>query len=242
MAANRSGDETMAAFVGHLRRLKCEGCNLLVIGEGPGRLFARASAQMLGGGEARRYRALAVIERSAASARQRLPDDTGSKSDSATVVTRIQPARSTAAEESETDDEYDRARTDPSAVPERRVESETLAALGTELEEAIETFDARADGLKPAQLRLCVDSLAPLIDDYDEAELRAFLHRVTDRVRKYDGMAHYVLAEPYESEVVQRLEPAFDAVVELQPSDGDAPGRERWHLPDEDVTMPWLPV
>lgn len=242
MATDRSRDETMAAFVGHLRRLKTEGCNLLVVGEGPERLFARASSQMLGDGETRRYRALAVTEGSAAVARRRLPDAADSLADTTAIVTQDEFTRSAAVDETEAAVERGRTSADElPPVPERRVESGGLAALRDELDDAISAFDARADGLSPAQLRVGVDSLAPLADRHDEAELRRFLRLLGERVREYDGMAHYVLAEPYESDRVQRLAPDFDAVVELRTT-GDAAGQERWHLPDEDVTMPWLPL
>ncbi|MFC4549480.1 MULTISPECIES: DUF7504 family protein [Halorussus] len=233
-------DEEMAAFVGRLSRLKAEGCSLLVVGEGPERLFARASAQMLGDAGTGRYRALAVTDAAAESVRRRLPREADSPAETATVLVYGDGVRSAASRDAGPDVRRGPAGELAATVPERRVESTDLGALRAELEDVVETFDRRADGLLPAQLRVGVDSLSPLVERHGEAELRRFVGRVGERVRDCAGMAHFVLPEPYESDLVGRLAGEFDSVVELRTTDGG--GEERWHVPDEGLTMPWIPL
>ncbi|MFC7177601.1 DUF7504 family protein [Halosegnis marinus] len=115
-----------------------------------------------------------------------------------------------------------------------------LAALGDAVAGLVDDAERAAGGLAPAQFRLCVDSLRPLVEEYDERELFRFLHAVTADVRAARGMAHYHLPLGYDAETARTLAPLFDAVVEVR--DGDSGPRQRWHLDDAGVGTEWLPL
>jgi hypothetical protein len=104
-------------------------------------------------------------------------------------------------------------------------------------------FDRQADGLRPAELRVGVDSLGALFEHYEESVVRRCLRLVTGYVRDYSAMGHYVLAEPFESDRVQSLITEFDAVVEVRavdPMTHDHDAEERWHVAEYDLTTDWF--
>lgn len=93
-------------------------------------------------------------------------------------------------------------------------------------------------GLEPARLRVCVDSLRPMLDDHDRPTVTGFLETVTGHVSDAGGMGHYHLAVAIDDPRVEALAPLFDAVVEVR---ADADGTvHRWHLDDPDLTTDWI--
>lgn len=236
-------DENLTLFQSRLGQLKREGCNLLVVGDAPRELFTRASESMLGDPDARRWRVFGRTDATPESVRNRLPAASVAprpQSETTQIVSHpIAPQRTTDAAETTTH------------IPEVTVSDTGLSGFRSELLEAIEQFNARSH--RPAEVRLSVDSLAPLLDCYDREAVRRFLRTVTDRVYDWNAMAHYVLPVAYDSDRCQRLVDEFDAVVELrttseqadeQSSFDDSPrsyhAQERWHLPESDATMPWV--
>lgn len=229
-------------FLDVLQSLKADGCNLLVVGDAPRRLFTEASGSLLGGVDERRYRLLAITDASPQSVVERLPDPVETLeplAETTEIINHASPPRSIAdAGESVQAPSLDE-------LSERRIADPKLAGLQAELAESMAAFDRRAGGLAPAQLRVGVDSLGSLFEHYDEEVVRRCLQVVTGYVRDYDAMGHYVLTEPYESEQVQRFVDEFDAVVELRPVDptrGDHDAEERWHVPSRGLTTEWLPL
>lgn len=101
----------------------------------------------------------------------------------------------------------------------------------------IEAVRADADGLDPAELRVCVDSLDALLATHDEERVFRFLHGLSGSVRDAGAMCHVHLPTSVDAEPVETLEPLFDAVVEIR-----AVGRpqQRWHVPDEGFSTGWL--
>ena len=235
-----SDDE--ARFLDVLEQLKVDGCNLLVVGDAPRQLFTEASAGLLGGTDETRYRLLAITDASSRSVVERLPDPEetpGTLAETTEVVNHASPPRSVV-----------EADGSPEAPPltdisERRVVDPQLAGLQADLAEAMAAFDRRAGGLDPAQLRVGVDSVGALVENYDADVVRRCLRVVTGYVRDYDAMGHYVLTEPYGSDRAERLAGEFDAVVEIRAVDGakrDHHAEERWHVPSHDLTTDWLPL
>ena len=233
-----SPDEDLATFQSRLRRLKREGCNLLVVGDAPRELFAQASESMLGDADARRWRVFGLTDATPESVRDRLPAASATPrplSETTKLVTHPVGSQRTTDAANPTGP----TTTVPgAAIPEVTVEDTDLAEFGRELCSTIETFGARS--YRPAEVRLSVDSLAPLLDCYDREEVRRFLRSVGSCVRDWNAMAHYVLPVAYDSEQCQRLADEFDAVVELRTTSECA--EERWHLPSSDATMPWVPL
>ncbi|MFC7080147.1 DUF7504 family protein [Halorussus caseinilyticus] len=231
-----------ARFLDVLRELKADGCNLLVVGDAPRRLFTEASGGLLGGTDEPRYRLLAVTDASAQSVVERLPDPeemAGTFTEMTEIINHASPPRSVvdAGGQSEA----------PSldALSERRVVDPQLAGLQAEIAESMAAFNRHAGTLSPAQLRVGVDSLGALFEHYDENVVRRCLQVVTGYVRDYDAMGHYVLTEPYDSTRVERLAGEFDAVVEVRAVDSEKHNHhaeERWHVPSHDLTTNWLPL
>jgi hypothetical protein len=234
-AETGSPDADFTAFRAALRRFKREGCNLLVVGDAPREVFTRASATMLGDADTPRWRVFALTDASPESVYERLQtaDSTPRPlSETTRIVNHAIPPRPIT----------DTAGTAVATVPEVTVGDVNLEGFETELCEAVAEFGARSNG--PAQVRVAVDSLAPLLDHYDFEVVRRRLREVGQRVRDHDAMAHYVLPEAYDGDRCRRLADEFDAVVELRTpaEDADHAAEERWHLPEADGTMPWVPL
>lgn len=227
-------DEEFADFHSALRRLKSDGCNLLVVGDPPRSVFTRASETMLGDPDARRWRVFALTDATPESVYDRLPTASAtphSPAETTKVVNHALPPRPIT-------DDVDQS---VATIPEISVSDANLAGLRSELCDAIDDFGVRSR--RPAEVRVAVDSLAPLLDHYEFEVVRRCLRTVGERVHEHAAMAHYVLPEPYDSQRCQRLAGEFDAVIELQtaPEGRDAP-EERWHLPGWDAPTPWVPL
>lgn len=234
--ASQEGDLT--AFFNLLNEYKATGCNLLVVGDAPRSVFTRASSRLLGDERALRYRLLAVTDAAPRSVTDRLPDpDATPRPLSAT--TRIlnhagSPRSVTATAPSESD-----------GIEETCVADPELAGLRSGLVDAIDEVAAEADGLRPAELRVGVDSLDPLLEQYGEDVVERCLDRVGERVDDHDGMAHYVLARGYDTDPVQSLVPTVDAAIELRtvnPGEYGHDALQRWHVPQRDITTEWAPL
>lgn len=235
--------EDLAAFQSKLGRLKREGCNLLVVGDAPRELFTEASASMLGDADARRWRVFGLTDATPESVHNRLPATSVAprpRSETTKMVSHpIASQRTTDAAEATAN------------VPKVTVSETGLSGFRSELLDATEQFSTQSH--RPAEVRLSVDSLIPLLDRYDRENIRQFLQTVTDRIHDWNAMAHYVLPMAYDSDRCQSLVDEFDAVIELRTTsertdDGDSSGNssesyqaeERWHLPESGATMPWV--
>lgn len=114
----------------------------------------------------------------------------------------------------------------------------TLVELGEQVSADITEAAAAVD--EPAALRLCIDSLLPLVDATDDRQVFRLLHPVLAESRRASAMAHVHLPVERSAFLVALYRPLFDAVVELRVRDGLAD--QRWRLDDADVTTEWLPV
>jgi hypothetical protein len=120
------------------------------------------------------------------------------------------------------------------------VDSEFLSALGLNFLEVVDEIEAEGGGLEPAQLRVCFDSVRPLLERHRSETVFRLLHVLTSRIRGKNGMGHFHLPLPRDNEYVRILGPLFDAVVEVRTTDGTV--EQRWHLRDGDVTSDWIAV
>ncbi|WP_266076986.1 DUF7504 family protein [Haladaptatus caseinilyticus] len=116
--------------------------------------------------------------------------------------------------------------------------SGSLPRLGITVSECIDEFERERGELASGELRVCFDSLAPLLADHDQESVFRFLHILTARVRNVNGMAHFHLPGQMDSAIVNTLAPVFDAVVEVRMRGGQA--EQRWKLVQQDVTTDWL--
>lgn len=215
-----------ASFARALASLKRRGSNLLLVGPAYESAHLPASRRLMGDADSPRERLLVLTDHDAAR-EARLPEG----AEPVRTVEHRSLTRSAA--------------TRPARSPSPRSPSgpdgeahDALVALGNEVAEEIEAADERVDGLEPGQLRLCVDSLAPVVEEYDRERVVAFLHALTRDVDRVNGMGHYHLPASPDAEVVEFLEPLFDAVIELRVGE-DGP-QQRWRLTDGRGSTDWL--
>ncbi|RZH67469.1 DUF7504 family protein [Natrinema altunense] len=114
----------------------------------------------------------------------------------------------------------------------------SLGTLGIEIVETIGEFDDSADGLAPSALRVCVDSLVPLLQEHDAETVFRLLQLTTSRVDQACGMGHYHLPLGPDHDAVNLLEPMFDAVVTVRSRNGT--DEQQWYLREADTTTDWL--
>ena len=129
---------------------------------------------------------------------------------------------------------------DLGGIPVRRLDSTDLSELGTTIADEIGAFERATGGFAPSELRLCFDSLLPLIDEHDQEHVFRFLHVLSGLVRDANGQAHFHLPIDVDDPAVRTLAPVFDAVVELGIDRGEP--RQRWHLRGVGRTSEWLPL
>lgn len=113
-----------------------------------------------------------------------------------------------------------------------------LGTLGIEIVETIDEFADAADGFAPSELRVCVDSLVPLLQEYDAEAMFRLLHMATSRVDKACGMGHYHLPLGSDHDAVNLLEPMFDAIVTVRSRDGT--DEQQWSLREAEATTDWF--
>ena len=222
MAAEPDPSDETVAFTSALARLKREGSNLLVVGASSDAAHDEACDRFLGDEIGDRRRTFVSTERGSC-----VPEKVHRDAD---VINYESPTRSAAATTGTTDG--------PELPTDDGIAG--LSELGSAIVDSIQSADADAGGLEPAQFRLCLDSMRPLLEEHAERELFRFLHAVTNEVRAADGMGHYHLPVTYGSDTVRTLEPLFDAVVKVR--SGPDGAQQRWHLRDVDVDSDWLPL
>lgn len=128
----------------------------------------------------------------------------------------------------------------PDDVEETVVGPQLLSTLGTAVIDAIDELESE-HALDPGELRLCFDSVTPLLREHKSQTVFRLLHMVTSRTRQSDGMGHFHLPLDRDSDYVRLLEPLFDAVVEVRRNDADEDRLEqRWHLRDRDADTGWV--
>lgn len=259
----RDGDasdtESALSLARILRTLKRRGSNLLVVGLTSDEGYGRVCGRMLGDDTAGpRRRLLVVTGADSASVAERARHAQRPPAGTARYITYAASARSASDEQSPrapADDERagkenagdegqsrdenggDGEETLPAS---RHVEASRLADLGDAIVAEIDAIEAESDGLVPAELRVCLDSLTPLLDAHDRDDVVRFLDRVTTRVKAAHGMGHVHLPVARDWDAVADFEESFDAVVELRVERGRT--QQRWHLRDASVTSDWFSV
>lgn len=211
-------------FVRRLGRLKTTGCNLLLVGRVPDDVLATASRKLLGDDTQHRLRLFVLTDAERATVRERLTARNGQTSAADAVLAYA------------SDDPP--ALADEDATVRADIDGD-LAALTAAIDEEIAAMDAAAGGLEPAQLRVCFDSLEPLVADHGVRAVASFLDDVTDRVDEANGMAHYVLPVERDHRTVARLDSTFDATIEYRTAEN---GQERWHFPGSELSTGWFPL
>ncbi|WP_276254092.1 DUF7504 family protein [Halomontanus rarus] len=218
-----------ATFAQALGTLKQKGSNILLVGSGASEAHGATCRRLLGDTndhERSRYRLFVVTERpccSHESEEERAHGDDADENSTTRVITRSAD---------------DRKRTEAHSSAESVVGTELLSPLGSEIIETVNEFDEAANGLEPSELRVCVDSLVPLLTEHNSENVFRLLHVLTLRIRQANGMGHFHLPIDADHDAVNLLEPLFDAVVEVRSHDGVP--EQRWHLRDQRTTSDWI--
>lgn len=224
------GDAPAHDFQEVLQRFKNEGCNLLVTGAVSEDVTTHATRTLLGSPDVDRKRVVALADARNGAAAERLPSGVDPEGPDVWLVDQRTRRRSVP----------DAARNADVRFPTDADGGDALVRLREEIVTAIDYyFEAAADGLDPADLRLSVASLDRLAHEHGPDDLARFVRGVGAMVLGVRGMAHYHLPRPDDDELVDRLSPLFDARVELRRRDG-LPTEQRWHVPEYGRTTDWV--
>ena len=191
-----SADREAGTFAEALATLKREGSGLLLVGPACDGTHLTLSRRLLGeDGGGRPRRRVLVLTDGVDAPERRLP--ASAATDRYRIIDRRPMTRGVAAQAGPDVD---------------------LDGLAREFHEAVDDL-APDDSFAPAELRVCVDSLRPFVDD-PALTVEPWLDDVLDRVRTARGMAHAHLPVARDDPAVEALAPRFDAVVELRPDVG----------------------
>ncbi len=208
-----------------LQTYKTTGCNTLAVGTLPLEVRTHLSRQHLGASDERRFRLLALTADAAATAAERLPTEMSEIDRNRTRVllhegtVRSSSARSTGA-----------LVEDGSRI---FSPSDSILGFQQDILGAIDSLTRSAGDLKPAELRMCLDSLAPLLDAYGTAPTESLVEAVTARVRETEGMGHAYLPLPRTHETVRALESNFEIVLSVEAADRGYV--QTWDLREPDI-------
>jgi hypothetical protein len=207
-----------------LKELKQTGSTLLVTGTVGERTAAYASSNLFGDPEASppRKRVLALTDGSRAQTRAHF-QGTGVQTKSQNWVIDLQ------------EQERSIPATASPNLPALEREPNSLTALQSELQNAIDWF-ARG-GLEPAELRVGIDSLSYLLDEYSLAEVERLVASISASVKVDNGMSHFIYQrDPDENrETIQKLMAYCDAEIQLRKRNGN-PAEQRWRIPEVGTT------
>ncbi|WP_440772014.1 DUF7504 family protein [Natronorubrum sp. DTA28] len=223
-------------FTETLSRLKREGASVLVVGSVRADQRQNVCRRLLGQATVRPRRRVLVSTTGDLHDVSHLVDADVNTSDTLKFVSYATQARSTAA----SDAGANPSETDSPSLEASPTTTTALADLGIAISSAIESFESEADGLAPAELRVGINSLVPLLEEYGVERVFKFVHLTNGRTRDADGMIHYHLPMDRDSDVVSVLAPLFDIIVELREQSGDF--QERWSINDGDQSSGWISI
>ncbi|MCO8244383.1 MULTISPECIES: hypothetical protein [unclassified Haladaptatus] len=214
-----------ANFQTWLERLKKRGSNILITGNVPDWLSAEAARVLFGHGQ-RRYRILALVDRTIDSPESRLPESVSPTDPTTWIIDQRNGERSIPVDATS------------AASYLRPPEKDNVRQLRDEIQTAISFYEERSEGLLPAELRVGIDSLFPLLQR-DRCATKQSLRTLTATVRGVHGMGQYHLRVHDEEDIVRELTPLFDARIELRRKPG-MKAEQRWHVPELDKTTVWV--
>lgn len=218
-------------FSTYLSELKNRGSALLVVGELPRDSYSPFCENILGDpSSGPRCRLHVTTYENASNTRIRDPISASATPISSAHVVSTFSARSAA--------KASAAAMETDAVT--HVEGEDLPGLGIAISQEIKKFDEERRELQPAELRLCFDSLRPLLEEYEEQQVFRFLDLVTNRIRSKSGMGHFHLPIDSDDRLVHTFAELFDAVIELDTRDGEL--CQCWNIRDKNLTSGWISV
>jgi hypothetical protein len=227
----------LATLAEQLSTLKEEGANLLVLSGG----YEGQSCHGLLGDDRQDRRRLYVTTESTVeklnglSAERRRPDRF------AHVHVAAGETRSSAARSGgEQEDSWTPATVSPTKEEtySQVADPTNLTTLSRHVHEHLVRFEG--DQPDPGEIRLCFDSLDPVVDAVEKERLEEFLRVLTTRVTLARGLAHYHLSLTAARQVPDTIAPIFDGVIERRQTP-EGP-RQRWTLRESGVQTDWIPI
>lgn len=198
---------------------KQRGCTVLVVGDVPDDILTTVSSNLLGEpADSPRTRVVGLFDRNMQTVRDRLEGRYGR--DPTRVVTTNSCARSATQTAS-----ADGGQTDETApfVRDYSLDPTTVEAhdLETVVSALVSHFDAAKDtDYAPSELRVCIDSLRPVLDTHSDGEVAQFLDTLTTEITDRRGMGHFVLPLPEDSPAVEAIRHHFEVITPLRSKDG----------------------
>lgn len=97
-----------------------------------------------------------------------------------------------------------------------------------------------ADALA-GKFRFCLDSLEPLVEAFDSAELYDFIETINDLVRDADGLGHAHVSPFLNPAVMAPVLEKYDALIKLRTT-GAGTVEQRWCVTNSVDTTDWFPL
>lgn len=220
-----------------LDEYKQTGCTLLLVGDVPDDVLNTVSGNLLGDPELQpRTRVFGLFDRSEQTVHDRL-DHAGYGRTPTRVVTTTDTARHTCHPEA---DGGTTSSPSDTYIPDRSLEvshatADDLTAVATMLDNQIADANSNYDA---SELRVCIDSLRPVLDTYATAAVDSFLDTMTSAITERRGMGHFVLPVSRTHDAVTQISDHFDILVPLRSANGTA--EQRWEFPAEGRETDWL--
>ena len=233
---DRGGGSDDEQFTEALSRLKRRGASVLVVGSVRTEQRRDICHRLLGQESVRPRRRVLVSTTGEDHDVSYLVDDEFADPETLSLVSYATQSRSAAAGTTGTG--LRPGASSAVSTDESPITTTTLADLGIAISTAIDEFERDTDGLAPGELRISVESLIPLLEEYGAERVFKFVHLTNGRTRDADGMIHYHLPMARDADVVSVLTPLFDIVVELRDQNGVF--QERWTINDGDHSSGWL--
>lgn len=222
-------------FAAALSRLKQRGSALLVVGNVTQEVHQLACRQLMGDLSMHRQRLFVTTDGSSTGVRSAIAGETKHRNH---VIEYSMNCRSAAESGVQNEVPMD---TGIDAELDAEAASYTSAGSPSDLAAAIvhniQYIEREAEPLAQGELRVCIDSLSPLIES-NRREIPLRLVRYTAIVtQRRQGIVHAHLPVSPDTELTYLFEPLVDAVVELRIADGSP--QQRWHLIDDRMTSDW---
>lgn len=225
------GTNENSSFSETLDRLKQRGCSVLVSGLVSDEGINQLSAQLFGDPTVQhdRIRLFGLIGRDVKLVRDRIA---GFDADGETtsVITTQDAVRSVSAADSVND----------VISLNKTVVSNDVDTFSLALHHTIAEINRTYGRLEPAELRVCIDSLAALLAENDTEQVEMFLDNINQVAIGTRGIIHAVLPSKHDAPVVRRLKPYFDIVVNLRMTEKQVV--QQWELPLSGHQTEWFPV
>lgn len=220
-------DASPATFGEALDQLKSRGCLILVVGPVCGDAKYAGCRRLLGDELTETRRRLFVTT----------DTDVGAHPGAKATCSHSSPADSRAVTYRTTARGATATANNPTMLAENETVDGDLDELLAATDDAITALDEHADGLAPAELRVCLDDLDAMIANDDDIDVVEFVRELRRHVLDVNGMCHAHLSRDIPGAPIDALVRYFDAIVEV---DADVDYRQRWRIRHTGITTDWL--